>query len=98
MSVTTLYQKSVVAPADQIACLRQLLANVIVLRLRRPGDGEAAKLEEDVRARLRAVRGLPPKPAPQAPIQLELPFVDLPRPTGASLPPRLSRTRRKKGT
>jgi hypothetical protein len=87
MSHVTLYQKPVATPADQVTCLRQLLADVIILRLRRPGDREVACLETDVRARLRAVRGLLPKPAPQASIQLEL------FPGMAPLPARPSRKR-----
>jgi hypothetical protein len=82
----TLYQKSQAPPADQVACLQHLLADVIILRLRRPGDHEVACLETDVRTRLRTIRGLPPKPPPQMSTQLELPFADLP-------PPRLPRKR-----
>jgi hypothetical protein len=89
----TLYQKSVASPADQIACLRHLLADVIILRLRRPGDPKVTTLEADIRARLRAIRGLPPKPALQMPTQLEL------FPGMAPLPARPSRkkSRRRSG-
>jgi hypothetical protein len=73
----TLYQKSQAPPADQIACLRHLLADVIILRLRRPNDSQVAGMEEHIRWRLRAMRGLPPKPAPRPEEQLEL-FPNLP--------------------
>jgi hypothetical protein len=80
MTARTLYQsKPATSPDDRLAPLRQLLADVIILRLRRPGDPKVAALEADVRSRLRAIRGLPPRPAPQAPTQLEL-FPDLPAP------------------
>ncbi len=83
----TLYQKSTVLPADQVASLRHLLADVIILRLRRPNDSQVAGMEEHIRWRLRAMRGLPPKPAPQMPTQLEL------FPGMAPLPARPSRKR-----
>ena len=63
MSQAVLYQAK--APDERVAALRQLLANVIILRLRRPADPKVAELERDVRARIRAERSLPPpKPRP----------------------------------
>jgi hypothetical protein len=88
--MSTFLQK--VRPIDRLAPLQQLLRSVQILRLRRPLDPEAAQLEKDVRARIRAIRGLPPEIAPQAPTQLELPFVDLPPPR-----PSRKRSRRKSG-
>jgi hypothetical protein len=63
MSVV-LYQKA--APDEPAAQLQRLPAAVIILRLRRPADPKVVSLEADVRARLRAVRGLQLYPLPQA--------------------------------
>jgi hypothetical protein len=83
----TLFQK--IRPDDRLAPLRQLLADVIILRLRRPADPEISRLEADVRARLRQLRGLPAKPDPPAPVQGEL-FPEMP-----PIPERRKRSRRK---